>query len=215
MAARLPLINFSKGEISAELYARTDVTAYNAGLKRARNVCILKYGGVTKRPGTRFIAPAYDQDLTRPERLMPFQFNDSQSYALEFGQAFMRPTALGGLVLEGALTITAITRAAQAAISCAFHGYAVGDQVFFSGVQGMTEINGRIGTVVSVPDANSYVVDIDTSDFAAFTGDMGGAANTEPPPPPDPAPVVPDPVPDPDPPVVGGGGRRLPNQVLP
>src|SRR3569623_458212 len=50
MALRTAQPNFSKGVISDELVARIDVAAYASGLKRAENVIILKYGGVTKRP---------------------------------------------------------------------------------------------------------------------------------------------------------------------
>jgi hypothetical protein len=59
MAMRTGQPNFSKGEISEDLLARVDVAAYQVGLRRARNVTILKYGGVTKRPGTRLVAQVY------------------------------------------------------------------------------------------------------------------------------------------------------------
>ena len=50
--------NFSRGEIGPELRGRFDVDAYSAGLEAARNVIVLKYGGLTKRPGTRLVAVA-------------------------------------------------------------------------------------------------------------------------------------------------------------
>jgi hypothetical protein len=50
------------------------------------------------------------------------------------------------------------------------------------------------------------VVDIDSTGFADFTGDTGGATRAGPPPPPPPPPPVPPPAPPPPPPDTGGGG---------
>lgn len=196
--------NFSKGEISEDLLGRVDVSAYQAGLKRARNVIVLKYGGVAKRPGTRLVAEVYDD--SSKVRLIPFQFSLTQTYCLELGQAYMRPAALGGMVLEDKLTVQAVTPGATTAIRADYHGYSVGDQVYLSGVVGMTELNGKIGRVVSVPDANNFTVNINSSTFSAFTGDTGGTIRTAAPPPPPPPPPVPPP-PSPPPPVVVGGGN--------
>jgi hypothetical protein len=197
--------NFSKGELAEDLISRVDVAAYATGLRRARNVMILKYGGVTKRPGTRFVAEAYDHDA--PVRLAPFQFSLTQTYALEMGQGYMRPAALGGMVIEQKLTIAGITRGAATVIAAAYHAYAVGDQVYFSGIEGTTELNGRIGRVTAVGDDSHFTVDIDSTGFGAFTADTGGSTRAGPPPPPPPPPPVPPPPPPPPPPDTGGGGR--------
>lgn len=99
MAFRTAKPNFSKGELADDLLGRFDVEAYGAGLKRARNVVIMKYGGITKRPGTRLVAEVHNS--AAPVRLIPFQFSIDQAYVLEFGQNYMRPAALGGIVLDG------------------------------------------------------------------------------------------------------------------
>ena len=99
MAFRAAKPNFSKGELADDLLGRFDVDAYQAGLKRARNVIIMKYGGITKRPGTRLVAEVHD--ASAPVRLVPFQFSIDQAYVLEMGQYYMRPAALGGIVLDG------------------------------------------------------------------------------------------------------------------
>lgn len=204
---RAGLLNFSKGELSEELIARVDVPSYNAGTKRARNVVILKYGGLTKRLGTRFIAEAWNGD--EPVRLFPFQFSLTQAYALELGQGYMRPAARGGLVLETPLKITAITKAANAQITAALHGYSIGQQVYFSGNEGMTEINGRFGIVQAVIDENNFTVNIDSRLFSDFTGSTEGQVNITPPADPPPT-TTPDPTPpDPTPPYTGGGGLYL------
>ncbi len=129
MPLRIGQPNFSKGELAEDLISRVDVAAYATGLRRARNVMILKYGGVTKRPGTRLVAEAFDDSA--PVRLMPFQFSLTQTYALEMGQGYMRPAALGGMVLEEKLTIESIALGIATTIQAAYHEYTVGDQVYF------------------------------------------------------------------------------------
>jgi len=200
VAYRAALLNFSKGEISPELESRFDLPAYQAAARRARNVKIRRTGGLSKRMGTRFVIEAKDADA----RLVPFQFSDEQAYALEMGQGFMRPLALGGAVVEDGLKTTAITKAVNAQVTCAFHGYAVGELVYFEGIEGMIEINNRFGTVVTVPDANTFTVDIDSTNFSTFVSDTG-TVNAGPPPPPPADPVVPPPLDPPPTPGVGSG----------
>lgn len=207
MAARVGQANFSKGEIAPELYARIDVAAYGSAVKRARNVRVMKYGGLTKRMGTRFVSEV--ADASQPVRLVPFQFSLEQAYALELGQGYMRAAARGGMVLEDDLAITGITSSAQAVVSSAFHGYAVGDRVYLTGGNGpMGELlNNRAWTVVAVPSAGSYQINADTR-AVTFSGWSGGITRTETPPPPPEPPVVPPVVPDPPPPTTGGGSGR-------
>ena len=203
MAYRAAQLNFSKGEISPELQSRFDISIYNAALRQARNVRVLRTGGVAKRMGTRLVAECLSSTAVR---LIPFQFSDDQAYALEHGQAYMRPLALGGAVLEEGLAVIAITKASNAQITAAYHAYSVGDQVYLSGITGMTEINDRFLTVASVIDANTFTVNIDSSGFGTFTGSGGGTTRVGAPAPPPPPPPVPPPAPEPVEPDVGSGG---------
>lgn len=52
---RLSKTNFTAGEISPELLGRGDLTAFENGAALLRNVLILPTGGVTRRPGLRFV----------------------------------------------------------------------------------------------------------------------------------------------------------------
>lgn len=204
MGYRAALLNFSKGEISPELEARFDLPAYQVGLRRAINVKIRRTGGVSKRMGTRFVAKC----LSSTARLLGFQFSDEQGYALEFGQAYMRPLALGGAVLEEGLKITAITKAANAKITAAYHGYPAGKQIYLTSdapsTFGMVEILDRWLSVVSVINANNFTVNIDSTNFTIFGTDAGTVRGAPPAPPPA-APAVPPPATPPTPPVVGSG----------
>lgn len=72
----------------------------------------------------------------------------------------------------------------------------------------MDEINGRVGKV-TVIDANTFSVDIDSTGFSAFTGDDTVARTAAPPAPPTPPTVPPpttEPAPAPTVPPGGGGG---------
>lgn len=203
---RIPLNNFAKGEIAPELQARFDVQAYGAAVAEARNVKVKKYGGLEKRPGTRLVAEVLDAEA--PARLIPFQFSFEQAYALELGQGYMRVAAGGGLVLQEELAITDITNDYPARVTAAFHGYAGGDQAYFTGQEGDFEaLNGRFFTVMSVIDDDEFTIDFDATALGSFTASTGGITRDAAPTPPPPPPPVPEPVPPPPPPWTGGGWR--------
>lgn len=77
--------------------------------------------------------------------------------------------------------ITGITQAAQAVVTVgSAHGYVANDSVHFSGVAGMTEINGLRATVQSVA-ATTITVNIDSQAFSAFSvASPLGQVNTRP-----------------------------------
>lgn len=206
MSFRQVQVNFSRGELAPQLYGRFDVDAWQSALKTGRNVIVLKYGGITKRPGTRLVAEVVD--ASEDNRLIPFQFSLTQTYALELGQGYMSPCAFGGRVVEEELAITAITNAAQAQITAAYHGYVAGELVYLTGIAGeMGELlNNRFWTVVASVDANNFTIGADTTGVAAFTSATGGITRVGAPPAPPTPPTVPTPVAPEDPPEVGGGG---------
>lgn len=202
--------NFTRGIFSPVVQARRDVDAWQAGAARLTNVTLMKHGGVRKRMGTELV---YVQKSSDDEtRMLPFTFSTGQSYALLFGQSTMRPLALGGAVVSTPFGITAITRANPGVVTAPYHALATGDEVYFYGVEGMTELNGRTATI-TVIGANTFSININTTAFTAFTGDDGTVRTGAPTPPPSP-PTVPDPTPTPSPPPTtppgGGGGGFIP-----
>lgn len=202
---KLALPNFSKGEIAPDLYGRIDTAQYSAALKKARNFVVQKYGGVTFRSGTRMVGKI--DDPTKPVRLIPFQFSISQSYVMVMGQGLMRPVALGGFVVEQNTKITAITKGFPTILTIPFHGYEVGDRIYFSGIEGTVELNGQFAVVATVPDDDTITVLIDSTAYGDFE-ESDGTENVAPPPAPPAPPPVPPPYVPPDPPDVGGGGGR-------
>lgn len=213
MSFRAAQTNFSRGELAPHLYGRFDVEAWQSAVRKARNVMVLKYGGLTKRPGTELVAEVLD--MTEGNRLLPFQFSLTQTYALEMGQGYMSPCAFGGRLVETELLITGITNAAQAQITAAFHGYALGEKVYLSGIAGEIGdlLNGRTWGVMSVVDANSFTINADTTGLDPFTSADGGITRTVAPDPEPAAPVVPPVVPPPAPPVVVRPGKRDPIEI--
>lgn len=75
--------NFTSGELDPLVRARVDIASYNNALETAQNVICQPQGGVTRRPGTKFI-----NELTGTPangvRLVPFEFSVNDSYMLCF-----------------------------------------------------------------------------------------------------------------------------------
>lgn len=88
--ARIVQNSFTSGELTPRLIGRTDTEYYFNGLDLIENFIVLPQGGLTSRPGWRMVALAGDQDMTHKVRLIPFQFNDAQSYVLEAGHQYFR-----------------------------------------------------------------------------------------------------------------------------
>lgn len=91
--------NFTTGEMSPRLMSRVDVQKYQNGCELLENFLIMPHGGVTKRPGFRFIAPA---KVTDKVYLIPFRFSTVQAYVIEFGAGYFRFYRNGGQILNGA-----------------------------------------------------------------------------------------------------------------
>ena len=203
MAFRSEMPTFAGGEISPEIEARFDTAKYRTAVRRARNVLVRTAGGLTSRAGTHWVGEVKESDEVC--RLIPFTFSQDQSYAMLFGQAYMRPAALGGFVLEEELEITNISNANPAIVSATLHDYSAGDDLYIKGVAGMTEINGRTVRVVADLTANTFSIDLDTTGYGTFTGATGGITRTAPPDPPPAPPPVPPVIVDPEPPPATDG----------
>ncbi|MBK8916376.1 MAG: phage tail protein [Phycisphaerales bacterium] len=74
----------------------------------------------------------------------------------------------------GAKTITAISKANPAVITSAAHGLADGTVVKISAVAGMTEINGKVGVVISLTANTFELRGVDSTNYTTYTS--GGSA---------------------------------------
>lgn len=74
-------------------------------------------------------------------------------------------------------SITGITRAAQAVVTVGAHTFTTADSVHFTGVAGMTQINGLRGRITAT-GATTITVAIDSTAFGTWTS--GGTVNSAP-----------------------------------
>ena len=88
--------NFTSGELTPRLDGRTDLKQYFAGASTLENVFVYPHGGVTKRPGTKYIAACGDS--TEEVNVIPFQYSTEQTYILEFGHGYIRFYRDGGQI---------------------------------------------------------------------------------------------------------------------
>ncbi len=107
--------------------------------------------------------------------------NTAFSGTLAFKAANSKETCFF-VVIAGAKSaatgISAITQATAAQVTSGSHGLSIGDTVVFASVSGMTQINAMIGVVLTVPDANTFTVNIDSTNFTAY-GSGGTVAKAE------------------------------------
>jgi hypothetical protein len=81
-------LNFGRGEITPLLHARIDLDQYQAGLHTMRGWIPLRYGGMTRCPGS--VLRGFAKTPSKKFRFLPFQFNRAQCYALEVGESYIR-----------------------------------------------------------------------------------------------------------------------------
>lgn len=87
---------FAGGEVSPAVAARVDLELYSNSLAKCRNFIVRKTGGIDNRPGTEYVGEIGDSSQTA--RLIPFEFNTSQTYVLVLGDYTMRVVMDGGFV---------------------------------------------------------------------------------------------------------------------
>lgn len=74
------------GEISPLMRGRVDQPRYSTGTREMLNFVPMPQGGVTRRPGTRYLGAACHENA----RIIPFVFSATQGRMLEFGDRKMR-----------------------------------------------------------------------------------------------------------------------------
>lgn len=162
--------NFSSGEFSPLLYGRVSADRYKSALKTCLNYIPTIQGGLTRRPGTYFVAKT--KDSSKQSRLIPFEFSTTQAYILEFGDEYIRFYKDNGIITLTPQAITGITQANPAVVTYSGSDtYANGDKVIIDGVVGMTQVNNREFTVANVnAGANTFELSgINSSGFTAYS----------------------------------------------
>lgn len=164
--------NFGGGEFSPLLYGRVDNERYNTALSTCLNYIPMIQGGLTRRPGTMWVAPV--KDSSKFTRLISFEFSVTQAYVIELGEDYARFYRNNAAVLNTAKNITAITQANPGVVTVASHGYASGAHVEIVSVGGMTQLNGRrfrVGTTTTntFELLNLDGTNLNTTTYSAYT----------------------------------------------
>lgn len=99
--AKIKLVqtDFTTGEISPKMIARTDIESFKHGAKEITNAYPLPHGACTSRRGTIFVDEvrnsAYDV------KFIPFIYSRTESYVLVFNDGYCRFLKNGAYILSG------------------------------------------------------------------------------------------------------------------
>lgn len=98
-------------------------------------------------------------------RFVPFEFNDAQTYLLEFGPGYMRPIRNGDFIYRAPQNIVNIQEVdGQLESTVMEHGLSTADgitpMVYISGIRGVTGLNGRFYKVLVKDDNTLILVDM-------------------------------------------------------
>jgi len=108
MAQASPILsNFTAGELSPRLDGRTDINKYGNGCKTLQNFVVQPHGGASRRSGTKYVNEV--KNSAHNARLIPFEFNVTQSYILEFGDQYFRIHKDGGTVVSSGSAVEVTT----------------------------------------------------------------------------------------------------------
>lgn len=101
------ITSFSAGELSPKMMARVDFAKYPNGLEKLENFILLPQGGIQSRSGLRYVAET--KDSTVQSRLIPFIFNITDVYMLEFGNLYIRFYKDGAQIQDGGSPLEVVT----------------------------------------------------------------------------------------------------------
>ena len=164
--------NFTAGELTPKLAGQVDFKKYNNGVEEMQNMTVFPQGGATRRYGSRFVAEV--KDSSKATRIIPFEFNITQSYILELGHQYIRFYKDNGQITNASKTITGITQANPAVVTVSSHGYSNGDDVWINSVVGMTQVNGRRFRIANVTTNTFELQGVDSTGYTAYAS--GGTA---------------------------------------
>jgi len=156
--------NFASGQLSPEVWARSDRPFYKNGLEVCLNFIPTLTGGARFRPGTIY---SVHSRLNGNAWGIPFRFNLAQSYSLEFTDYKLRIHHDGGVAVEAAKNITGLSAASPGVFTVSTHGFSTGDEVFVDGIIGPDILNDQF-----------YLVVVVNPDTFSLTDVHGNAVNT-------------------------------------
>ena len=87
--------SFNNGEISPLLYDRVDYQKFTSSVKSGKNMFVHPQGGMSNRAGTLMLGKAKAEKV----RLIPFEFSNTETYMIEFGDFYCRFYTTNGQVI--------------------------------------------------------------------------------------------------------------------
>ena len=93
---------FNGGELTPEFFGQIEDVKYQTGLSKCENFIVFPHGPVANRAGTKYVAEVkYSTKLTR---LLQFVYSTDQTFAIEFGDQYMRFHTQGATLSAGSPT---------------------------------------------------------------------------------------------------------------
>lgn len=166
------LTGFNAGLLSPQVGGRIDIEKYRFGCIEVENFIPEVEGHLTKRPGTRLIAPA--KYASRAVRMIGFEFSNEQAYELEFGDGYFRVHRNRSTVLNSASARNIATISATNPVvveTTLAHGLVGGEHVFLSDTL-VPELNGSFFRVGSVT-ATTFTINLNGTSLGAQTFPSG------------------------------------------
>jgi hypothetical protein len=90
--------SFASGEVSPDIWGRTDLKYYSVAAKTMENFYPHPFGGASNRTGTYMITEV--KDSSKKVKLLPFQFSVDQAYIIEAGENYSRYIKDGGQIIR-------------------------------------------------------------------------------------------------------------------
>lgn len=91
--------SFGGGEVTPEFFGQIADAKFQTGLAKCRNFIVLPHGPVANRSGTKFVKAV--KTSAKRTRLIPFIYSNTQTFAVEVGDGYMRFHTQGATLQAG------------------------------------------------------------------------------------------------------------------
>jgi hypothetical protein len=163
MAKVSPAHNVFEGEFSPLAEGRTDIERYGRAMRYMSNMIPCRTGPAIGRSGTYYEVRC--MDVTKPSKILPFEYNEEETLGLEFGHFKLRFLyEYNGVAAHREVAVTVISAVAPFTYTAVGHDAVIGESVVFSGFPGAYNVNGVIATITNVAG------DVITTDYTANVG---------------------------------------------
>jgi hypothetical protein len=175
-------VSFNKGEVSPIAADRTDEGFYASALQTCVNFFLHSEGGASNRPGLGFVG-ACSSNTPSGSYLLPFIYNNEQTYVTEFGAGSIRFYSEGAFVQNttSSATITGVNvtfdlRGENIITFQAVTTFAIGTEVTINGVVSSGSYNVNGVRTIATSNGSSFTVTASGS-HDTFTYVSGGTAS--------------------------------------